>query len=84
MMFVTKNREIFDTNKDCYEINTGYNMNIHMKQVNLAKYGNEVCHMAVGIYSGLPNKLKALSDDPKMFKIQFKGIFIFKLLLYIG
>jgi hypothetical protein len=44
MTFVIKNREIFDTNRDCYEIDTRQNMNIHMYQVNLAKYGNGVYH----------------------------------------
>jgi hypothetical protein len=34
MMFVIKNREIFDTNRDCYEIDTRQNINIHMYQVN--------------------------------------------------
>jgi hypothetical protein len=72
MMFVIKNREIFDTNKDCYEIYTRHNMNIHMNQVNLAKYGTGVHHMAVRIYNGLPNKLKAISNDPKQFKVSLK------------
>jgi hypothetical protein len=62
-MFVLKNREIFDTNRDCYEINTRQNMDIHMNQVNLAKYGNGVLHMAVRIYNALPNKLKLVSND---------------------
>jgi hypothetical protein len=49
MMFVIKNREMFNANSDCYEIDTRQNMNIyvHMYQVNLAKYGNGVYHMAV-------------------------------------
>jgi hypothetical protein len=72
MMFVIKNREIFYTNKDCYEINTRHNMNIHMNQVNLAKYGTGVYHMAVRIYNGLPSKLKAISNDPKKFKVSLK------------
>jgi hypothetical protein len=49
MMFVIKNREIFNTNSDCYETDTRQNMNIHMYQVNLAKYGNGVYHMAVNL-----------------------------------
>jgi hypothetical protein len=56
--FVIQNREIFNTNSDCYEVDTRQNMNIHMYQVNLAKYEKGVHHMAARIYSGLPNKLK--------------------------
>jgi hypothetical protein len=43
-------------------------MNIHMYQVNLAKFGNGVCHMAVRIYIGIPNKLKVNSNNPNKFK----------------
>jgi hypothetical protein len=39
MMFVIKNREIFNINSDCYEIDTRQNMNIQMYQVNLANMG---------------------------------------------
>jgi hypothetical protein len=57
MMFVIKIRGIFNTNSDCYEIDTRQNMNIHMYKVNLVKYGKGVYHMALRIYNGLPNKL---------------------------
>jgi hypothetical protein len=39
MIFVAKNREMFDTNKSHYEINTRHIMDIHMTQANLAIYG---------------------------------------------
>jgi hypothetical protein len=39
-----------------------------MYQVNYAKYGNGVYHMAVRIYNGLPNKLKIISHNSKKFK----------------
>jgi hypothetical protein len=74
-MFVIKNSDIFDTNMDCYEINTTHNMNIHMNQVNLAKYGYRVYHTAVRIYNGLPNKLKANFNDPKQFEVSLKEFF---------
>jgi hypothetical protein len=63
---------IFNTNSDCYETDTRQNMNIHMYQVNLTKYGNGVYHMAVRIYNGLPNKLNIISDNPNKFKASLK------------
>jgi hypothetical protein len=72
MMFVIKNREIFDTNRDSYEIDTRQNMNIHMYQVNLAKYRKGVYHMAVRICNGLPNKLKLIYNNPNKFKARLK------------
>jgi hypothetical protein len=43
-------------------------MDIHMTQVNLAKYGNGVHHMAVRIFNALPISLKAISKDINKFK----------------
>jgi soluble lytic murein transglycosylase-like protein len=71
-MFIVKNRELFDTNRDYYEINTRHNMDIHTSQVNLAKYGNGVTHMAVRTYNALPNKLKEMSNYINKFKNKLK------------
>jgi hypothetical protein len=40
--------------------------------VNLAKYGKGVYHMAVRIYSRLPNKLKIISNNSNKFKASLK------------
>jgi hypothetical protein len=68
MMFITKNKDIFDINNTHYTINTRHIMDIHMSQVYLAIYGNGVFQMAVKIYSSLPNSLKEISKDIKRFK----------------
>jgi hypothetical protein len=72
MIFAIKNRGIFNTNRDCYEIDTRQPMHIQMDQVNLAKYGKGVQHMAVRIYNGLPNKLKIISNNSNKFKANLK------------
>jgi hypothetical protein len=43
-----------------------------MYQVNVAKYGNWVYHMAVRIYNGLPNKLKITWNNSNKFKASLK------------
>jgi hypothetical protein len=43
-----------------------------MYQVNLAKYGKGVYHMAVRIYNGLSNKLKIISNNSNKFKASLK------------
>jgi hypothetical protein len=43
-----------------------------MYQVNLAKYGKGVHHMAVRIYNGLPNKHKKISNNSNKFKASLK------------
>jgi hypothetical protein len=68
MMFIIKNKGIFDINNTHYKINTRHIMDIHMTQVNLAMYGNGVFHMAIKIYNALPNSLKEISKDIIRFK----------------
>jgi hypothetical protein len=72
MMFVVKNRDIFDTNYVHYEINTRHIKDLHMNQVNLAIYGNGVYHMAVRVSNALPNTLKDNFNDIKKFKANLK------------
>jgi hypothetical protein len=43
-----------------------------MYQVNLAKYGKGVYHMAVKVFNGLPYKLKVISSDAREFKVKLK------------
>jgi hypothetical protein len=73
MMFAAKNIEIFDTNKDYHDFNTRQHTNMHMNQVNLAKYRKGVHHMVVKIYNRLPKNLKEISNDPNKFKVSMKG-----------
>jgi hypothetical protein len=72
MMFAVKNKDLFNINRDCHQINTRQHMNMHMSQVNFSKYGNGVCHMAVKIYNGLPKNLKVITNHIKKFKIGIK------------
>jgi hypothetical protein len=77
MIFVVKNREMFDTNKLLYEINTRHNMDIHVNQVNLAIYGKGVHHMAGRIYNALPDTLKEISKNIEQFKHNLKEFLYF-------
>jgi hypothetical protein len=79
MMFVITNREKFDTNKDYHELKkTRQNLNLHMHQVNLAIFSKGVYHMAIKVFSGLPDTLKINSSDPKKFKVNLKEILYMK------
>jgi hypothetical protein len=81
MKFVIRNRHYFDTNKDCYEVNTRQNMYLRMYQVNLAIYGKGVYHTAVKVFNGLPYNRKEISNNPKKFKANLKD-FLYSNSLY--
>jgi hypothetical protein len=71
-MFTTKKHDKFVINKNYYEVNTKQNVNLHMYQVNLAKYDKGVYHMAVKVYKELSYNLKANLSNTKKFKIKLK------------
>jgi hypothetical protein len=71
--FVTKNHDKFVINKDYYGVNTRQNVNLHMYQVNLAKYDEGVYHMAVKVFNGLPYNLKVNLTNTEKFKVKLKN-----------
>ena len=71
-MFVTKNKDYFTINKDCHEANTRQNINLHMYQVNLTRYGKGVHHTAIKVFNGLPYELREISDNSKKCKPKLK------------
>jgi hypothetical protein len=66
------NHDKFVVNKNYYEVNTRQNVNLHMYQVNLAKYDKGVYHMAVKVFNELPYNLKANLSNTKKFKVKLK------------
>jgi hypothetical protein len=48
-------------------------MNMHMNQVNLTKYGKGVLHMIVKIFNRLPLNIKAITNNPKIFKLEIEA-----------
>jgi hypothetical protein len=81
IMFAVKNIEIFDTNKDFYDINTRQHMNMHMNQVNLARNGKGAHHTIVNIYNRLPKNLKEITNNPNKFRVSMKE-FLFSNVFY--
>jgi hypothetical protein len=67
---------MFVINMDCNEVNTRQNINLHVYQVNLAKYGKRVYHMAVEVFNELPYNLKEVINNTKKFRANLKDCFI--------
>jgi hypothetical protein len=79
MKFAVKNNEIFDRNNDYHNIETRQCNNMHVTQVNLTKYGKGVHHMIVKIFNRLPAGIKAITNNPKIFKIKMKEFLLTKI-----
>jgi hypothetical protein len=79
MMFAVKNNDIFYRNNDYHDIRTRQHTNMHMNQVNSTKYGKGVHHMIVKIFNRLPLNIKAITNNPKIFKLKIKEFILTKI-----
>jgi hypothetical protein len=53
-----KNRELFTTNNEIHEHDTGQVYNFHLPPANLKKYQSGVFYMGIKLYNGLPPFIK--------------------------
>ena len=72
LVFVNKNRGLFLSNSDVHNINTWYNLNLHMPSTKLTIVQKGVLYSGSRIFSCLPLRIKALSSDVKGFKFMLK------------
>jgi hypothetical protein len=47
LIFVNKNRDLFQSNSEIHDINTHYNYNLHLPSTNLTQCKKESCNMEV-------------------------------------
>ena len=72
LIFVNKNRRLFLSNSDIYNINTRYNLNLHLPSTKLTIVQKGVLYSGSKIYNCLQLRIKALSSDAKGFKSTLK------------
>ena len=72
LVFVNKNRGLFLSNSDVHNINTRYNLNLHVPSTKLTIVQKGVLYSGSRIFSCLPLRIKALSSDVKGFKFTLK------------
>ena len=72
LMFVVKNRELFELNSDIHHIGTRHNNDLHLPSTHLNLFQG-VYYSGIKIYNHLPLSIKDLSHDIKCFKRALKG-----------
>jgi hypothetical protein len=68
LVFVNKNRRLFQSNSEVHDINPRYNYNLHLPSTNLTLVQKGVLYFGSRIYNHLPLNIKTLSNDAKRFK----------------
>jgi hypothetical protein len=78
LLFLVKNRPLFNTNSDLHNFNTRTSHDLHPPSVNLTLFQKGVCYSGVKIYNHLPSALKQLSYDFNKFKMALRGFLLAK------
>jgi hypothetical protein len=68
LLFVVKNKNLFATNQHFHTISTRYNSDLHLPTCNLTLYQKGAYFSGIKLFNHLPQKLKGLSVDIKVFK----------------
>ena len=76
LVFVTKNRNLFLSNSEIYNLNTQFNYNLHLPTTNLTLVQKGVMYSGSKIFNNLPPHIKSLSDYFKHFKSKLKSFLI--------
>jgi hypothetical protein len=76
LLFIAKNRDLFQSNSQIHDINTCYNYNLHLPSANLTLFQKGVLYSGSRIYAHLPLNIKLLSNDVKHFKTTLKNFLL--------
>jgi len=68
LVFVNKNRGLFQSNSEIHDLNKRFNHNLHLASTNLILVQKAVLYSGNEIYNHLPSNIKVLSNDTKLFK----------------
>jgi hypothetical protein len=72
LMFVVKNRDLFELNSDIHKISTRYNSDSHLPSLQLILFKKGVLYSGIKTYYHLPLTIKELSYDVKQFRCVLK------------
>ena len=76
LVFVNKNRGLFQSISEIHDLNTRFNHNLHLPSTNLTLGQKGVLYSGSKIYNHLPSKIKVLSNDTKLSKSTLKSYLI--------
>ena len=76
LVFVNKNRALFQSSLEIHDLNTCFNYNLHLPSTNLTIVQKGVLYSGSKIYNHLQSNIKVLSNDAKCFKSTLKSYLI--------
>jgi hypothetical protein len=72
ILFVINNKNLFKNNNKLHEHKTRLCKNLHLPMVNLAKFDRGLYITGIKVFNHLPQSIKRLVNDEKVFKSTLK------------
>jgi hypothetical protein len=76
LLFIVKNRPLFNTNSDLHNFNTRTSHDLHPPTANLTLFKKGVCYLGVEVYNHLPSTVMQLSHDVKKSEMVLRGLLV--------
>jgi len=72
LLFVVRNKDLYSTNQEIHNVNTRYNINLHLPVCNLTLFHKGAYFSGIKLFNHLPPKIKSLSNEIKLSKPALK------------
>jgi hypothetical protein len=75
LTLVSNNKELYITNCEVCNINTGHTSKLHLTRAHLNIYQKVVYYSGIKIFKSLPRCIKSYIDNPRIFKKTIRNFY---------
>ena len=76
LLFIAKNRGLYESNSEIHNINTRFNLDLHTLTVNLTTFQKGPFYFGIKVFNHLPSNIKNTSHDISQFISVLKSFFL--------
>ena len=76
LLFVAKNRDLYESNSEIHNINTRFGSDLHTPTANLATFQKGPFYFGIKFFNYLPTNIKNTSHDIKQFGSTLKSLLL--------
>ena len=76
LLFVAKNRDLYESNSEIHTINTRFSSDLHTPTANLTNLQKEPLYFGIKFFNYLPTNIQNTSYDIKQFRSTLKSFLL--------
>jgi len=79
LLFVAKNRDLYESNSEIHNINTRFSSDLHTPTANLTTFRKGPFYFGIKVFNRLPTNIKNMSHDINQFRSVLKSFLLINL-----